>query len=146
MSRLILIFTIMSSASLAHAADCGIKPRGMEFGPNCELIRVPAPPPKKSAMGTPLEPSSVAAPPARKRPWEPILLGAYAGKPGYYAMIGTAQDLKVDATLMNEEVMEKAQKATHDLKLGGVVACEAVGMQQSVGYTLFDLRNCSGKN
>lgn len=130
---------------MVFAADCGIKPKGMEFGANCELIRVAAPRATKTVGGSPLEaPAAPAAPPAEKRLWEPILFGGYSGKHGYYAMIGIAQDLKVDALLMNEDVMAKAQKATKDLTLGGVVACEAIGMQQSIGYTLFDLRNCGG--
>lgn len=130
---------------MVFAADCGIKPKGMEFGTNCELIRVAVPRAKKTVGGSPLgTPVAPATPAAKKRLWGPILLGAYSGKPGYYAMIGTAQDLKVDALLMNEEVMDKANLATQDLKLGGVIACEAIGTQQSIGYTLFDLRNCAG--
>lgn len=140
---MIFIFAFLFTTN-AFAADCGIKPKNMDFGPNCELIRVPAPPPKKSALSSPME--APPAPPAKKRLWESILLGGYSGKPGYYAMIGTAKDLKVDALLMNEDVMEKAQKATEHLSLGGVTACEAIGTQQSIGYTLFDLRNCNGGN
>lgn len=153
MYRVILSFIIFWSVA-GVAADCGIKPQGMEFGPNCELIRVPSAPAKKSVnIGNAADlpaprvlKDSDSSSSGRKRGWQTIQLGAYAGKPGYYAMIGAGQDLKVDALLMNEEVMEKALKATESLKLGGLVSCEAVGMQQSTGYTLFDLRNCgSGK-
>jgi hypothetical protein len=147
MNKMILIFAPLFATN-SFAADCGIKPKNMDFGPNCELIRVPAPPPKKSSMRIPDEnmPLPPAPAPAKKRLWEPILLGGYSGKPGYYAMIGAAKDLKVDALLMNEDVMEKAQKATEHLSLGGVTACEAIGTQQSIGYTLFDLRNCGSGN
>ncbi|MBS1970574.1 MAG: hypothetical protein JSU04_09710 [Bdellovibrionales bacterium] len=141
---LILIFTLLLSAK-TFATDCGIKPKGMDFGPNCELVRAPAPPPKKSSPRIPDENMPLPQAPTKKRLWEPILFGAYSGKPGYYAMIGAAKDLKVDTLLMNEDVMEKAQKATEKLSLGGVTACEAIGTQQSIGYTLFDLRNCGGK-
>jgi hypothetical protein len=143
MNRIILILTLLSSIT-TFAADCGIKPKGMDFGPKCELVRVPAPPPKKSSPGSPLL-ETPPTPPPKKHLWEPILLGGYSGKPGYYAMIGIAKDLKVDALLMNENVLEKAQKATEHLSLGGVTACEAIGVQQSIGYTLFDLRNCGNK-
>jgi len=146
MNKLIFTLTILFSVH-SQAADCGIKPRGMEFGPGCELIRVPAPAAKKTTHGSPLEAPPTPRPaPAKNRIWEPILFGAYSGKIGFYAMIGKGQDLKVDALLMNEDVVEKAYKATQNLKLGGLIACEAVGLQQSIGYTLFDLRNCSGKN
>ena len=44
---------------------------------------------------------------------------------------------------MNEKVMLKAQQEfSATAKLGAVKTCQAIGIQQAIGFSLFDLQNC----
>jgi hypothetical protein len=146
MNNFLGTFFLLLISFNGFATDCGLKPKGMEFGPNCELLRGKLRQAKTLVHTEPVKKESEL--PASVQPqkkWQALQLGAYAGKPGYYVKIGTEFQLKIDALLMNEDVLAKVEKATADLKLGGVTICQGVGLQQSIGYTLFDIRNCDDR-
>ena len=129
-----MILQIFLIGIQCFASDCGIAPQGSSFGPNCELVREAALPPKKQVIVKPL---------VDKKIWEPIQLGAYSGKPGYFVNVGNEFQAHLEAVIMNEQVLIKVQQEfSTNTKLGAVKNCLAVGLQQSVGYSLFDLQNC----
>lgn len=73
---------------------------------------------------------------------ETIKLGSYSGKPGYYAKVGPEFSVLFEAILMNEQVLKKAVQILSKTKLGEAKVCDVVGVQQSIGYTIYSIKSC----
>jgi len=121
-------------ATPSLAKDCGIAPSGYKFGPNCEILRSPQE--KKDSAQT----QETAQP--DKTHWENIQIVMKSGKPGYSVNIGIDYKLTLDAILMNETVTDDVDRAFVRAGLGSVKTCQASGLQQSIGYTIFKVKNC----
>ena len=72
---------------------------------------------------------------------EKIQIGAYSGKPGYFAKVGNEFQLTLDVIVMNERVAQKISKLKFE-KLDDVKTCDVTGLQQPVGYTIFKIKSC----
>lgn len=72
---------------------------------------------------------------------EIIQLGVYSGKPGFFAKVGNKFQLTLDVIVMNDETFQKIHKLNFE-KLADTKTCDVKGMQQSVGYTIFEIKSC----
>lgn len=73
---------------------------------------------------------------------ETIKLGAYSGKPGYFAKVGPEFNILFEAILMNEQCLKKAVQILSKTKLGEAKICDVIGTQQAIGYTIFSIKSC----
>jgi len=123
------IFLMVVMGSFAHAKNCGPIPPGASFGPNCEII---ANPPPESHHGNRRVENG----------WELIKIGTYSGRVGYFVRIGRHFQLQLDAVIMNDGVAADLVKILTKTAMSEIKTCSAKGMQQSIGYTLFKIKDC----
>ncbi|RYZ67253.1 MAG: hypothetical protein EOP09_11365 [Proteobacteria bacterium] len=129
-----LAFCALIFPFVADAKDCGIAPSGYSFGPNCEIYRASAS--KKDS------PAASNTAPEDKTRWEEVRFSMKSGKPGYMAAVGADYKLELDAILMNETVTDDIDRVFVRAALGSYRTCQVNGLQQSIGYTVFKVRNC----
>ena len=135
MTKLKLMTLTAFIGTCVQAKDCGIAPSGYSFGANCAM--------NKSVPAARQEAAPIAKDALMdKSRWEEIRLTMKSGKPGYVAAVGVGFALSLDAILMNETVTEDVDRFFIRTDPGSHRTCQANGLQQSIGYTLFKVKNC----
>jgi hypothetical protein len=66
-------------------------------------------------------------------------IGMYSGKPGFYVV---QEGKSIDAIIMNSKAADKLLQAFEKSGSGQTRDCELEGMQQAIGYTVFEIIDC----